>query len=189
MNQGGGSSKLASSKSRMVLNYVWDNYYGRYAVQMFQWDGKSLLVSFDPMILKDDERYTIRKWTGRAFDQSTKEEGWDWSFAPPQSLFAAISRDGVVFIHPRFDEFYLVEDGATYITWEPRRIAPYLSEGFYESQWQSLLLLRRNVTMVVLDSWNIYGEQAHIETSDDGPALIGIDGSMQMFSRSRSFHS
>jgi len=175
VTQGGGSGELSSREGRMVLDYVWDNYYGIYPDQMFRWDGKPLLVSFDPMILKDDERYTIRNWTGRAFNQSTIEEGWDWSFAPPQRLFDAISWDGVVFIYPRFDEFYLVEDGATYITWEPRRINPSLEEGFYDSQWQDLMLLRRNLTMIVLYSWNIYGEQAHIEPSNGGPAPVRFE--------------
>ena len=77
-----------------------------------------------------------------------------------------------MFIYPRFDEFYLVEDGATYVTWEPRRIDPNLSEGFYESQWEGLMRLRRNVTMIVLYSWNIYGEQTHIEPSYGGPAPV-----------------
>ena len=80
-----------------------------------------------------------------------------------------------MFIHPRFDEFYLVEDGATYITWEPRRIDPCLKEGFYDSQWQELMGLRKQVTMIVLYSWNMYGEQAHIEPSFDGPAPVGFD--------------
>ena len=175
VTQGGGSGKLSSPESRMVLNYVWDNYYGRYPDQVFQWEGKPLLVPFDPMILKGDGRYTIRKWTGRAFDQSTKKEGWNWSFAPSQTLLSGISKDGVVFFHPRFDEFYLVEDGATYITWEQRRIDPYLDEGFYDSQWQDLMRLRRYVTMIVLFSWNIYGEQTHIEPSNDGPASVGME--------------
>jgi len=140
---------------------------------MFQWHGKPLVVSFDPMVLTGDERYTMRKWTGRAFDQST--EKWDWSFAPPQSLLSGISKDGVVFFYPRFDEFYLVEDGATYITWEPRRIDPYFTEGHYESQLAGLLRLRRNVTMIVLYSWNAYGEQSHIEPSFDGPAPVGFE--------------
>lgn len=175
VTQASGSGELSSRESRRVLDYLWEEYYGEYGNQMFQWDGKPLVVSFDRMVLKGDGRYTMRKWTGRAFDQFTKEEAWDWSFAPPQSLLSGITKDGVVFIHPRFDEFYLVEDGATYITWVPRRIDPYLTEGFYDSQWDDLMRLRRNVTMIVLYSWNLYGEQAHIEPSDDGPAPVGVE--------------
>ena len=174
VTQAGGSGELSSRESRMVLDYVWENYYGKYQGQMFQWEGKPLLVSFDPMVLKGDRRYTIKKWTGRPFDQSTKKEGWDWSFAPPQSLLSGISKDGVVFFYPRFDEFYLVEDGATYITWELRRIDPYLTEDFYDSQWDRLIELQRYVTMIVLYSWNLYGEQSQIEPSFDGPAAVGF---------------
>ena len=108
---------------------------------MFQWHGEPLVVTFDPMVLNDDKRYTMRKWTGRASDESTKD--WDWSFAPPQSL--NVSKDGVVFIYPRFDEFYLVQDGATYITWKPCRINPGLNEDFYANQWEGLKRLCRDV--------------------------------------------
>lgn len=170
VTQAGGSGELSRNQSRMVLDYLWENYYGKFQGQMFQWQGGPLVVTFDPMALKDDGRYTIRKWTGRPFDQSTLE--WDWSFAPPQNL--SISNDGVVFFYPRFDEFYLVEDGATYINWEPRRIDPYLNEGFYDSQWEDLIRLCRKLSMIVLYSWNIYGEQAHIEPSNGGPAPVGV---------------
>jgi len=172
VTQAGGSGELTRSQSRMVLDFLWENHYGEYQDQMFQWQGKPLVVSFDPMVLKSDVRFTIRKWTGRAFDRFTKKDGWDWSFAPPQSLLSGLSKDGVVFIYPRFDEFYLVQDGATYITGEPRRIDPNLDEYFYDSQWSDLMRLRRYVTMIVLYSWNIYGEQAHIEPSDGGPAPV-----------------
>ena len=73
-----------------------------------------------------------------------------------------------------FDEFHLVKDGATYITWELRRIDPNLTESFYDSQWDRLIELRRYVTMIVLYTWNIYGEQSHIEPSFDGPASVGF---------------
>ena len=83
VTQAGLSGDLSSRDSRMVLDYVWENYYAEYQDQMFQWQGKPLVVSFDPMMLKNDGRYTLKKWTGRAFDETVKKE-WDWSFAPPQ---------------------------------------------------------------------------------------------------------
>ena len=168
VTQAGFSGELSSRDSRMVLDYVWENYYAEYQGQMFELDGKPLVVSFDPMSLKNDGRYTLKKWTGRASDQD-----WDWSFAPPQNL--EISKDGVVFFYPRFDESYLVEDGATYVTWVPRRINPDLTEGFYDRQLKDLLSLRGDVTMVVLYSWNVYGEQAHIEPSFGGPAPVEFE--------------
>ena len=68
-----------------------------------------------------------------------------------------------------------MEDGATYITGEPRRINPDLNEEFYDRQWQDLMRLRKQVIMIVLYSWNLYGEQAHIEPSHDGPAPVGFE--------------
>ena len=172
VTQANGSGELSSRESQMVAEYIWENYYGEYPDQMFEWQGKPLVVAFDPMELKGDERYTIKKWTGRAVDQLMADEEWDWSFAPPQTL--NISKDGVVFIYPRFDETYLVEDGADYITWEPRQVNPDLTEGFYKGQFDGLIPLRRHVSMIVLYSWNMYGEQAHIEPSHCGPAPVGF---------------
>ena len=68
-----------------------------------------------------------------------------------------------------------MEDGATYITEEPRQIDPLLDEGFYDGQWQDLILLRGILNMVVLYSWNLYGEQAHIEPSHGDPAPVGFE--------------
>ena len=64
VTQAGLSGDLSSRDSRMVLDYVWENYYAEYQDQMFQWQGKPLVVSFDPMMLKNDGRYTLKKWTG-----------------------------------------------------------------------------------------------------------------------------
>ena len=61
------------------------------------------------------------------------------------------------------------------ITWTPRRVDPLLKEGMYEEQWQTLVENRENVNLIVLYSWNLYGEQAHIEPSDGGPGPVRDD--------------
>jgi hypothetical protein len=63
--------------------------------------------------------------------------------------------------------------GATYIWWDPRRIDACLSDSLYEQQWRELLANRDHVRMIVLYSWNLYGEQAHIEPSSGCPASVG----------------
>ena len=169
----GGVQHLTESQGRLVLDYVWERYYEQYPDQVFQWQGSPLLVTFDPMVLPNDGRYTIKRWTGRPKDRVTIEEGWQWFFAPPQGVIEGMSDDGVVFVYPRFDETYLAQGGAAYITWPPRRVDPCLQDGAYERQWQELTQNRTKVQLIVLYSWNLYGEQAHIEPSYGKPAPVG----------------
>jgi len=103
-------AELRDHQRKMVVDYLWDNYYSVYPDQMFTWQERPLLVSFDPMTLPEDPRFTIRHWTGRT--KGKAGEGWDWSFAPPQDIIEARSDDGVVFVYPRFDEYYLHIGGA-----------------------------------------------------------------------------
>ena len=102
---------LDDGQRGMVLDYLWQNYYSIYPDQMFSWQDRPLVVSFDPMRLPEDPRFTIRHWTGRSKGEAG--EGWDWSFAPPQDIIEARSDDGVVFVYPRFDEYYLYLGGAS----------------------------------------------------------------------------
>lgn len=164
-----------AAQQQIVLDWLWQHYYEPYSAQMFQWDGKPLLVSFDPMRLPADPRYTVRHWTGRPRGTETVAGGWQWFFAPPHDVIEGMSDDGVVFVYPRFDEWYLKHGGAPYITCEPRRIDLDLTQGLYDQQWQRVIENRGNVRLVVLYSWNLYGEQAHIEPSGQGPAPVGSD--------------
>ena len=77
VTQAGRPGELSSRQSQMVADYIWENYYGKYPNQIFEWQSSPLVVTFDPMELKSDERYTIKKWTGRAVDQLTMEEDWE----------------------------------------------------------------------------------------------------------------
>ncbi len=104
----------------MVLDYLWSEFYGPYGDEMFAWEGKPLVIAFDPMRLPLDSRFTVRQWTGRARSEKTEAEGWEWFFAPPQDILQGRSDDGVVFVYPRFDEYYAKLFGADYIKWEPR---------------------------------------------------------------------
>ncbi|MFQ5947144.1 MAG: hypothetical protein ACE5NC_13000, partial [Anaerolineae bacterium] len=107
--------QLNGQQMLMVLDHVWERYYSRYAPNMFHWDGRPLLVVFDPMRIPKDGRFTIRHWTGRPKDQHTVAGGWDWFFAPPQDILEARSEDGVVFVYPRYDERYICDAGTDFI--------------------------------------------------------------------------
>ena len=127
------------------------------------------------MALPDDGRYTIKRWTGWAKDRVSMNEGWQWFFGPPQGVIQGMSDEGVAFVYPRFDETYLAQGGAAYITWPARSVDPLLQDGAYERQWQELTQNRRKVKLIVLYSWNLYGEQTHIEPSDGNPAPVGFE--------------
>ncbi len=161
---------LGDRQKRMVLDYLWDHYYGVYPDQMFGWQGSPLVVSFDPMTLPKDPRFTIKHWTGRTKGEAGEE--WDWSFAPPQDIIEARSDDGVVFVYPRFDEYYLYLAGAGHLPAEPRRVNPVLEEDFYDRQWCQMVDNRDLISLIILYSWNLYGEQAHTEPSTGGPAPV-----------------
>ncbi len=171
-------SLLLPAQRELVLDWLWANYYGReeYRNLWFQWDGKPLLLAFDPMTLTTPTAptvplsYTVRNWTGCARQEADQEYGcektppaWDWFFGPPQDPIAGLSDDGVAFVTPRFDEYPAKIMGATYITWTPRSLDPLLTQCVYERQWQQLADQRDRLRLIILYGWNLYGEQAYIE--------------------------
>lgn len=167
---------LTFGQRQMVLDWLWQRYYDNadYRDLMFHWQGKPLLIAFDPMRLPLDPRFTVRLWTGLERSPKTISQGWQWFFGPPQDVVDGMSDDGVAFVYPRFDEAPAKNQfGADYITWPPRSIDPLLQQRVYEKQWQKLMQNRSKVKMIVLYGWNLYGEQAYIEPSSGGPAPVG----------------
>ena len=173
---------LQPSQRAMVLDWLWTDYYGKekYRNVWFQWEGKPLVIAFDPMTLTlplsstYPISYTIRNWTGRPKSDETVRAGWDWFFGPPQDPISGMSSDGVTFVYPRFDEVPAKAMGATYITWPPRSIDPLLRRCAYERQWQQLAEHRADIKMIVLYGWNLYGEQAYIEPAAATPPRPSI---------------
>ena len=102
------------------------------------------------MMLPEDPRFTIRHWTGRIKGEAGEE--WDWSFAPPQDIIEARSDDGVVFVYPRFDEYYLYLAGAGYLPVELRSVNPALEEDFYDRQWCQMVDNRDPISLIILYS-------------------------------------
>ncbi len=175
---------LEPAQRAMILDWLWSNYYGneKYRGAWFEWEGKPLLLAFDPMTLtlplppSYPISYTIRNWTGRARDAATVGEGWDWFFGPPQDPVDGLSSDGVTFVYPRFDEARAKADGAPYINWPARSVDSLLARCGYERQWQRLGEQRGAIKMVVVYGWNLYGEQAYIEPAraDSAAAEHGL---------------
>jgi hypothetical protein len=162
---------LTAQQQQMILDYLWDNYYGPYAGQMFQWDGNPLLVTFDPMkFTVSDARYTLKKLSSQDRTPQSEAEGWEWWLVPQQPLSVTVSDDGVVFPNHRFSEYYLHLARASYLVYPWRHIDPLLEEGVYEQQWQWLVDNRDQVSLVIVYSWNFYGELAQLEPSTLGSA-------------------
>ena len=203
---------LTAAQRKMVLDRAWQDYYGspKYDGVWFKWEQHPLLLAFDPMTLTvpiqagDPISYTIKNWTGVAKGAphepgqcETSAPTWDWFFGPPQDPIEGLSRDGVAFVYPRFDEYplkYPCTDeyqvpgrcgdqdpfpgqGAGYIDWPPRRIDPWLTQCAYLRQWQRLAANREQIHLIVLYGWNMYGEQAYIEpaTATAPRPTIGYD--------------
>jgi len=174
-------SLLLPVQRERVLDWLWSNYYGReeYRGLWFQWDGKPLLLAFDPMTLTvplaltSPVSYTVRHWTGGARQEGAPST-WDWFYGPPQDPIAGLSDDGVAFVASRFDEYPLKLMGAEYITWTPRSLDPLLARCAYEQKWQQLSEHRDRLRLVVLYGWNLYGEQAYIEPATADPPRPSI---------------
>ncbi len=117
-----------------------------------------------------DFRWTVKTLSSQERRAETDAEGWNWWLTPQQPPSTTISSDGVVFLNHRFSEYYLHMAHATYITWQWRDIDPMLTNGVYEKQWQWALEHRDEIRLLLLYSWNFYGELAQLEPSTRGPA-------------------
>jgi hypothetical protein len=117
-----------------------------------------------------DFRWTVRTLSSQERRAETDAEGWNWWLTPQQAPSTTLSADGVVFLNHRFSEYYLHMARATYITWQWRDIDPMLNKGYYEQQWQWALEHRDEIRLLLLYSWNFYGELAQLEPSTLGPA-------------------
>ena len=174
-------TSLAITQTEQIFQHLHDDYYynPQYRNLWFQWPpspgAKPLVITFDPLKLPPKSDYTLRYWTGGPKPPAETRSPWNWFFAPEQDVSQRISDDGVAFVHPRFDEYYLWSDGAGYIKWTPRRLDPDLKLGLYEQQRQMLIDNREQVKLIVLYSWNLYGEQAQIEPSTGVPAPVESD--------------
>ena len=167
---------VSVEQRQTILNYVWDNFYGVFPNQTFQWDGKPLLVNWKnnegqwSLEVTGDSRFTFREW-------GVLEEGADWEFTAHLGLDGMkIGTDGAIWIAPRFDEFYLWNQGALPPDKEYDnliRLDPYLKEGLYDRAWEKVYENRDRIEMVMLYGWNPWAEAAAIEPSlPDGDLLL-----------------
>jgi hypothetical protein len=120
-----------------------------------------------------DARWTMRWLSSQERCPELDAEGWQWWLVPQQPLATTVSADGMAFLNHRFTEYYLHMAHASYLSWKWRDIDPMLDKGVYEEQWQWALDHRDSLKLVLLYSWNFYGELAQLEPSTLGPAPPG----------------
>ena len=85
--------EVTLAQKQSILDFLWDDFYKEYSDLMFQWEGKPLLATWDPLELKtpNDPRFTVKTW-GSYFggpDWKTKSNQ-DWNWYPRTSMVALI---------------------------------------------------------------------------------------------------
>ena len=169
---------LTLDQRRQILDYAKTNFYEPFIEQMFRWgEGeKPLIVHWKnnegrwPLSETGDTYFTFREYGVIA-------EGADWEFTAHRGLESMEpGTDGAMWIAPRFDEFYLWNQGALPPDKDYGnlvRLDPYLREGLYDQAWRKVYENSGEVSMVMLYGWNPWAEAAAIEPSlPDGDLLL-----------------
>ena len=160
------AEEMTLAHKQAILDRLWDTIYKVYPDLMFHWDNKPLVVTWDPVRLKEpeDPRFTVKTW-GSYFggpDWKT-ESSQDWNWYPNlEWLDRMISDDGMYVVFPRFDEYWLYLGGYT-PGYPHRRVDPLLTEGAYERTWQVAVENKDRIGLLVLYTWNEHKEHAAIE--------------------------
>jgi len=168
---------MTSNDYAKLYGYLYTHYYHPYDDLIMAWQGKPLVLSFnwpgpDYGRLPANSTFTYRLvggepnkvdwyfWTGWSFLDSSGGN------AEPQNYESApyVSPDGEVGIAPRYDDYYLWQAGGRqgYMRFDYNT-----SEGMYSSEWNKVLEEGRNVSLVLLYSWNEYHERTAIEPHRD----------------------
>ena len=156
-----------------ILDDIWDRFYNLYPNQIFNIDGKPLVFTWTPGVgrwfLDDtgDTRFTLKEWGVIA-------DGADWEMTAWQGLEGMkIGADGVVWIFPRFDEFYMWINGHPGLVdkefSELLRHDPELTDLLYDAAWQKVYDNKATVTQVVVYGWNPWAESSQLEPTFIGP--------------------
>jgi hypothetical protein len=168
-----GDSNLSASQFAQDYNYVSSTFVQPFGQWYFDWQRKPLLMFFNPIIPNNpyNPNYTIRSIGNRP--NPTQWTFWD---APASYLNSqagsgvnatndegnpVISSDGEVTIVPRIDSYHNAgSQGGSYL-----RFDPTLATGLYSEQWS--YVLRSQVKLVIIYSWNEYYERSEIEPHYD----------------------
>ena len=160
-----------------LYGYLYTHYYHPYDDLILRWQGRPLLMSFNGPgegygRLPPNSTFTYRLVGGAP-------NAVDWYFwmgmnflddsggnAEPQNYDSVpfISSDGEIGIAPRYDDYALWLAGGRpgYMRFDYQ-----LNEGMYGAEWGYALGRVKDVSLVLLCSWNEYHERTAIEPHQD----------------------
>ena len=164
-----------TSTFQSLYNYVNDEFVTPYSQSYFNFEGKPLLLFFNPLY----PTYLNSSFTVRTIGNRPNPVNWTFWDAPSQYFVGengphvnasydegnpVISSDGEVTLVPRIDSYYYATFGYSdsYLRFDPN-----LSMGLYQEQWSFVLDHSRNVSLVLIYSWNEYHERSSIEPHYD----------------------
>ncbi len=164
-----------SSAYHFIYNYIYSEFVIPYRQYYFDWEGKPLLLFFNPMY----PTFLNSSFTVRTIGNRPNLVNWSFWDAPEQFFSSqlpvgvnatndegnpVISSDGEVTVIPRIDSFYNYLFGyqSGYL-----RFDSSLTQGLYQSQWNYILSKSSDVKLVILYSWNEYHERTEIEPHYD----------------------
>jgi len=158
-----------------VLDYIKKNYVERYPGVYFRWEGKPLLLAFNPIGMKYDPEPDFPAYAIRIVGNDIDNAGYqDWDLWPDylapwttdKPIALRVRRDGYVAITPRFDDRIFCELGVR-TGCDQRLLDPNYTLQAYAKQWDWILQHRDQVRLVAIYSWNEYHERSMIEPHHD----------------------
>jgi len=155
-------SQQNNTAYQSIYDYVYDSFVGPFNQWYFSWNGKPLLLFFNPMY----PTYSNSSYTIRTIGNRPNQVEWSFWDAQAQYLTSeagsgvnasndignpVISTDGEVTIVPRIDSYYNYEFGyqGGYM-----RFDPSLTQGLYQAQLNYVLSESSSVRLVIIYSWN-----------------------------------
>lgn len=171
---------LTSEQKTIIRDKIWVELYQPHADSIFHWQGRPLLVQWFPMDLGRDDRFTIKTFGSSKIPD---EPLLDWNWYPALEIYPdIISDDGFVSFAPRFDEFYM---WLNQLAPTPRRMDPFLEEDIYGKFWDMAYENREDINLILIYSWNAYGEQAVVEPVLNGPLGTGGPDGLGLLEQTR----
>ncbi len=169
---------LTSGDFNNIVTYVQDHFYGPFASEVLQFDGKPLLTFFNSAHLNAPQSNNLDTIRVIGNNNIAISPGWWWLRTPTQYFNAfggsisdpcvygycgapVPSPDGEITISPSYNDLALYPVGRSSFM----QIDPNYSKNFWGEQWSQVIAgaAAGNVKLVVIDSWNEWHELTRIE--------------------------
>ena len=174
---------LTDRQRRMVMDHLWENYYGpdAYGDIAYHWDGKPLVAggANTPGHWWEAHGFSDPRFELREIYDKPEDEDEHWAaayYTPPPSKLPG--PESVVMMWPRHDGLLpLLAQNAPWVTQETmRRVDPLGEEGVYDQAWKEVIEypLRSDIRLIWLWIWNSYAEMTYVEPDSGlGPYAVG----------------